>query len=855
MICFKNGIMSGKFKFFLVLFIFFSSHLSYSQKGFKIKSDTLNSEKYGFFSIPEIDYEIERINNYLNTTSQIIDKMNLQLDGDTAYIFLLNQIKLESERFNSYKEISLSNFFLENSHRIWSSYKKSLAVIKNRSFDLLTKSEERNSSLEKQEKTWKKTSENSKELNIPEVQIKKIRKIQTRINKQHNENYKISLRIINHEGVFTEQFNYVNSMLSKIERLQDKHKEELFRISASPIWRINLSDSTNRNFLESLDQAWKDNSKSVSSNYQIYRSQLNDYLLYVIILFAFHFLLMKRFIIKFGKSKTENAGDTKYIILYSPITAYFSTAILLFYVVFENIPLALSNTISLILLVVLYFTVKDYLKKPGQQIIIVFMVLMVLNILEIVIWYSGDFSRIYLFIETLVGIGLTYRFISPKFSREVLPHIRFSKVFSILRFPIFFLIAIAFLANIVGYLNLTIFNQRIAVQFTLVLILVVGAWHITNSYIQILSDILSRVEIFRINAYLPLLKKRATQFFQLYFIYLLFNSILNLFDVKAPFYKELLIRLSKVQEVGTISFTYGDIISFILILLVTWGLTSIIKIVLDEDNYQKYESIRGIPSAISMTLRILFFSAGLFFAFSAAGFDMTSLSLIISALGVGIGFGLQNVVNNYISGLILIYERPVQKGDTVEVNNLMGDVVDIGIRRSTVRTFDGAEVIIPNSLLTSNQLINWTLSDNRRRLDIRIGVAYGTDPNLVISILKEVAEENQMVVNIPAPVVLFDDFGDSSLNFRLLCWVLFSNGLTARSDIRVSISDMFKKHDIEIPFPQMDLHLKDTPTDKSQSEDKPHQITKKVPKVKKSMKESSRPDEGLEGSDGSDGDD
>ncbi|MCK5774908.1 MAG: hypothetical protein KAH25_01970, partial [Bacteroidales bacterium] len=135
----------------LVLIFSLSTFTSFAQSGFTVESDTLDAEKYGFFSIPEIDFEIERINNYLNRTSQVIDDMNQQLDADTSYRYLIKQIDSEGKHFNSYEETALSNFFLENSHRIWSSYKKSLSVIKNRSFDLLEKSEKRNKSLEKQE--------------------------------------------------------------------------------------------------------------------------------------------------------------------------------------------------------------------------------------------------------------------------------------------------------------------------------------------------------------------------------------------------------------------------------------------------------------------------------------------------------------------------------------------------------------------------------------------------------------------------------------------------------------------------------------------------------------------------------
>lgn len=184
---------------------------------------------------------------------------------------------------------------------------------------------------------------------------------------------------------------------------------------------------------------------------------------------------------------------------------------------------------------------------------------------------------------------------------------------------------------------------------------------------------------------------------------------------------------------------------------------------------------------------------------------------MIGAFGVGIGFGLQNIVNNFISGLILIYERPIQAGDIIEINNLMGEVKSIGIRSSKVRTYDGAEVVVPNSILVSDQLINWTLSDDKRRLDIMVGVKYGTDPLKVIEILKRVAGEHELVSKDPEPRVLFHEFADSSLNFRLLCWVLFEHGIQTKSDLSVAIDKAFKEANIEIPFPQLDLHVIDTP--------------------------------------------
>ena len=193
-------------------------------------------------------------------------------------------------------------------------------------------------------------------------------------------------------------------------------------------------------------------------------------------------------------------------------------------------------------------------------------------------------------------------------------------------------------------------------------------------------------------------------------------------------------------------------------------------------------------------------------------------------LGVGIGFGLQDIVKNFISGLILIFERPIQIGDAVQVEELSGRVKHIGIRSSTIKTWEGAEVIVPNGNLISNKLVNWTLSDQLRRIDIKVGVAYGTDVNLVMETLLECAKLNENILTSPAPYVLFNDFADSSLEFELRSWTSnYSDWVEIRSDIRVAIDKAFKEKNIEIPFPQRDLHLKsgfDFPGTTSEKKDK-----------------------------------
>ena len=193
---------------------------------------------------------------------------------------------------------------------------------------------------------------------------------------------------------------------------------------------------------------------------------------------------------------------------------------------------------------------------------------------------------------------------------------------------------------------------------------------------------------------------------------------------------------------------------------------------------------------------------------AALGIDMTKVTLLAGALSVGIGFGLQNVVNNFVSGLILIVERPVGVGDVIEMGALSGTVTRIGIRSSTVRTGQGAEVIVPNGELVSKDVVNWTRSDRQRRYDIDVGVAPGSDPEQVMRLLVEAAADAPEVLKNPPPRAMFKGFGDSSLNFTLLAWVpTVDVGLQAQNTLRVAILRKLETAGIAIPFPQRDLHV------------------------------------------------
>lgn len=204
------------------------------------------------------------------------------------------------------------------------------------------------------------------------------------------------------------------------------------------------------------------------------------------------------------------------------------------------------------------------------------------------------------------------------------------------------------------------------------------------------------------------------------------------------------------------------------------------------------------------------FIFGLMLGLQWAGVNLGSLVLLGGAVGIGLGFGLQNIANNFISGLILLFERPIRVGDRVEVGDTNGDVVRIAARSTWVRTNDNVVIIIPNSEFINNHVTNWTANDRQVRFSIPLGVSYGSDPEEVRSVLEEVARLHPDVLADPPPEVIFTGFGDSSLDFELRVWTITKVQWPKilRSEIYFMIFQAFKEHGIEIPFPQRDLHLR-----------------------------------------------
>lgn len=264
--------------------------------------------------------------------------------------------------------------------------------------------------------------------------------------------------------------------------------------------------------------------------------------------------------------------------------------------------------------------------------------------------------------------------------------------------------------------------------------------------------------------------------------------------------------------IDPIQFSLGGILAFAFTLWFSWLLARFVNLVLDNEIFSRMHTPPGVPFAITTFSRYIILVVGFLAAVSVLGFPLDKITIVLGALGVGIGFGLQNITNNFVSGIILLFERPIRVGDKIQFDDLIGRVSFIGIRASKITSFDGSDVIVPNADFISSRVINWTFSDEKRRVIVPIRVSYETDPEQVLELLLKVAKDHPEIIDSPEPEALFQNFGESSLEFELRAWTESDRGWVAvKSDLAIVIHKALKEAGIEIPFPQMNVNLRNFP--------------------------------------------
>ncbi|MDC3081900.1 mechanosensitive ion channel, partial [Paracoccaceae bacterium] len=266
-------------------------------------------------------------------------------------------------------------------------------------------------------------------------------------------------------------------------------------------------------------------------------------------------------------------------------------------------------------------------------------------------------------------------------------------------------------------------------------------------------------------------------------------------------YVEIWVRFNEGLTLGDVNLTPASILNFGVIFGLGYLATTVVQKIVKGTVLPKTKMDKGSQNAIVSGVGYIGYTLAAVIALSSIGFNLSSIAIVAGALSVGIGFGLQTIVSNFVSGIILLVERPIKEGDWIEASGFSGTVKKISVRSTQIETFDRAMVVVPNSELIAGSVLNWTHSNETGRVRVSVGVSYDTDPKRVERLLLKVGKSHEMALESPEPFVRFQRFGDSSLDFDLIIYVKDKNYMfQVRSELHYSIFELFKKEGIEIPF-------------------------------------------------------
>ncbi|HEU4391226.1 MAG TPA: mechanosensitive ion channel domain-containing protein, partial [Blastocatellia bacterium] len=354
------------------------------------------------------------------------------------------------------------------------------------------------------------------------------------------------------------------------------------------------------------------------------------------------------------------------------------------------------------------------------------------------------------------------------------------------------MLAAAVAANVLGFVTIANLVADAVLRSSYLAIILFSGISIAHALVLFALRIRPFTLLGAVRRNQDLLSRRIRKFLQVSAFLVWLAYALELLSLRGPIFQTVNDVLTAEIGIGTLTITLGNVVAFGLAIWAAFLISRLIRFILDEDVYSRLELSRGTPYAISTALNYTILLIGFLIAIAFLGIDMTKFTILAGAFSLGLGFGLQNILNNFVSGLIVLFERPVKVGDIVQTTEATGVVRRIGVRASIISSADGSDVIVPNGKLISDSVINWTLLSSTRRMAIRVGARYGTDPAHVIELLKDVARAHKLVADDPQPQALLTEFGPDSLTFELRAWTnYFDRWEQVRSDLAVAIDSVF----------------------------------------------------------------
>ncbi len=789
-------------KYITFLFGLFFSFFIYSQEESKKEVEGIKVEKSAF-AINDISKESERVNLQLTGYKDILIPSGTIAEVDSLLIIKYEEINIYRDSLLLEIE-TISRRDLKIRKVKWQNYKSDLKDYQKRINIRIEEVSELSDKIVIEIDKWKFTKDElTKNISSESVFDNLDGIIENLAEVIDMATFRLEA-IYSINKTLTEVILINDEVLSKIDDVELTFKKEYFIFDSNPIWKmsdsitqleVSESQLKRKGFTEQLNV----NKKAILEFYATNSKVAILQGIFILLIFLLLINVKKRWIVKLKDLSNPVEIQSK-IILKNPYASTAVVGVLISAFFYEAL---IPNVAEFFILIILFGVIRILPKLTHPKFVIYLVGILLIYLTGIGATYLefGSFlSRIILLLR-LVILYIILRNSNKLIKEKPGDFIRINKIYRLVT-PFYMLILIvAIITNIIGMVGFSKFLFKGVLTSIVLLMVLYTSVKIITSIIVLLFKLRTKFELQAVTTIVDATHKRFQPilFWTGMVIWMLFT--VKGFEVLGFLMAWIDKSLHLTWLLGETTISLGGILSFIIIFTITILIAKLVaSIFLDE--WMVSILPRGIAPGISLVLRIGLIFIGFYVGVTSAGIDLSKLGFIIGALGVGIGFGLQNIVLNFISGLILAFERPINLGDTIEVDNEFGVVTNIGVRSSNIKTYDGYEAIIPNGDLISKKVVNWTLSDRDRKSKVLFRTASNVIPEDILNLANAIALAHKNVYKDPSPFTYFMGFDDDgNLKFELWYWTTFSDGFRSKHEIALTIFSKLKEEGIDAPVP------------------------------------------------------
>jgi small-conductance mechanosensitive channel len=692
-----------------------------------------------------------------------------------------------------------NNSTIESLYRLrltWKSFAETASVLAKELTQYATNVEDRLKRLNSFDGMWQATLTAAKETHYPPQLIDQLQNLISTIGSARDIAKSHQAQILTLLSEVSAEQSRIQSTLSAIEEAERQTLRRLFEKDSPAIW--NVAADLNSNFAKRGDALVS--AQLQSSNAFTKRLPVAMLIhLVCVLLVAGSLYWIRRRVLSVAKEKPNLQRALP--ILDLPVSTAFALSILVVPAIYAQAPRLILSLIGIVILYPTFLFLRRLLIRSAYPIINALVVLYFVGQVRTLTASLPTLARLIFLAQLLGAIGILawvlLRWRMPAEVAATHPRVRFIVLLTA-RIGVLVL-AVAFLACALGYTNLGYLLGLLYLRSIYAAGLLFAIVRIIEGLIAIALQVRPLGSLRVVNLHRAMLQKRASNVVA--FLALLFwlNLVLNFLGLRDPLLSAGQAVLNAKLAFGAINITLGQILAFVLTVWASFLISKFLRFLLEEDVYQRVHLAHGIPYAISTMSHYTILLIGFLVALGALGIDLTKVTILAGAFSVGIGFGLQNVINNFVSGLILLFERPIKVGDVIEVGGNVGEVRRIGIRASVLRSADGSEVIVPNGSLISNQVTNWTLSDRKRAVEVSVNVAANADPVKVVHLLKSTAAAHDGVAKDPSPDAFVTNLSPNAVTFQLRFWTdQHQQWVTLRSELLLAVSEALAREKIAI---------------------------------------------------------